>query len=225
MVPEEKKDISNVPSALRRPVFVSSPTTAQPQQQAQARPPTMVTPPPQRPQETRVSSGGGSLLITGISVLAVLLAILSLLLASFTTLSYFGMKGEVKAISEDLKKIRDTKTSINTPLQGTVVIDRELEASEALPSTLTFPVKFTLIINDTVSMVVPGQGVRPVPIYKEIPVEQVVTIDFAKAGKGKQIVLRTSIPIDTTVSAKVSGNDLWKTELNDIITRLEKIGS
>ncbi|VVB66408.1 Uncharacterised protein [Candidatus Gugararchaeum adminiculabundum] len=174
------------------------------------------------PRMSEDGEGGvGSKLPLILSGLALLLAVVALAMV-FMGAGGGISKAELKGIVSDLKAMKDKSIELNTPLQGTVELATSVPAANAMPAKFDLEVPYTLPIDTTITVNLPGVGVSQVPFKGSASGTMKLSIDARTAAAGKTIDVKYSIPISSNVNAVVKTGNVWGTELDDIISRLEK---
>ncbi len=169
------------------------------------------------------SSGSGSkadMLAAAAFVLALVSLAISILGAG--GIGGGNVKAELAGISADLKAMQVKDMVLSAPIRTTVSIDEEIPLNEVFPPTFRIPITFNLKLPEKVTAVSTTGQVSEFKFGQTVPISQDVFID-TKSSAGVGVKIQKEIPIDTNVQASIKVKDVYGSELEDIIERLDRI--
>lgn len=181
-------------------------------------------PPPPKPPAGYQEEGGRKS-SPMLSRLAFVLAIISLVLNAYLFLSISTMKSEARGLIDDLEAMKNVQTKVTVPVRQDIPIQKNIDIGSLFSSNVQIPLEFSLPVNGVVTGITP-QGIpqsftftdQNIPVKTSVPAN--ITVD---SGTGSTISINENIPIDTSLTLTISAGDAYKTQLDSMISRLEKI--
>jgi len=176
---------------------------------------------PQRPaaQEAVRTSSGSNL----IAILAIFIAIIAAVLASFSMYNLSKMKTELRAVVDDLKAYQSTDISVATKFGGvTHSVQASLPIKEII-SPFTIPIQpQELQGKGKIEVWIPGYPSSTViPWEGNITVTGDVKFNTNLLSDQRTMSLSYDLPGEGQLTIGIKGKDLWTAQLDDVLRRLE----
>jgi len=158
-----------------------------------------------------------------IAVIAIFLALVSAILASFSLYTVYKMKSELRAIATDLRNFQDSNIIIYTEFSN---VTHSVQASLPLKEVIT---PFTLPIipqelsgKGAINVVLPGMNIPvSIPWEGNITVTGNVRFDTTQLAEDRKMSLSYELPGRGYLTVTIKGKDLWTTQLENITQRIE----
>ncbi|MFA5106487.1 MAG: hypothetical protein WC506_06030 [Candidatus Micrarchaeia archaeon] len=160
-----------------------------------------------------------------LSRLAFALAIISLMLNAYLFLSVSAMKSEARGLIDDLEAMKNIQTKVTVPIKQDIPIQKDIQVASLFSNSVEIPLEFSLPVNGVVTGITP-QGLPQSFTFSDqkIPVKTSVPANISIGdGQGSTISINEQIPIDTSLTLTVSAGDAYKSQLDSMISRLQKI--
>ncbi len=162
-----------------------------------------------------------------LSKVAIVLAIASLLINAYLLFAVFAIKGEAKGMIVELEGIKKAQLTVSVPLKQDIKIQKDILIGSLFSSNVEIPMEFTLPVNGVITGISP-QGLpqsftfadQKIPVKTSVPAN--ITVD---KGQGTTIKIDEVIPVDTQIKLTVSAGDAYKTQIDAMIARLQKIAN
>ncbi|MEM2974567.1 MAG: hypothetical protein QW112_03015 [Candidatus Micrarchaeia archaeon] len=158
-----------------------------------------------------------------IAMLAIIIAIAAIGLSYITLNSYNKIRTELKGIIVDLQAFKEGNITIDSKLTVEHVIQEDLPLRDIL-SQSTIPVSTVLEVEGDVKMYNPvTRTYESGPYRGNITVRGNINVDPSGIDPSRKLRLNYTVPGTGEMSIKVPGNRLWTSDLDDVISRLERI--
>ena len=176
-------------------------------------------------EEREKASRGNSSRAEKLAMAAFILAVISLALAvsSFQGSGLGAAKAEIKAIASNLRAIQAKDIIVSSPLQTTIEVDERIPLSEVFSQNFRIPINFNLQLPEEVTAISSTGQAASFKFGQVIPISQDIRIDTSSTKDSLHI--KKQIPVKMNIKASVSVEETYGSELDDIISRLERIGN
>ncbi|VVC03855.1 Uncharacterised protein [Candidatus Burarchaeum australiense] len=177
---------------------------------------------PQSEQQVAYVEAGTNKLI----YVALIIAVIAIYFAYAANSQVGMMKEQIRGVAASLKDFRAREVSLNVPLNGKVILNKDLPLSNIFPpnlratGTLTIPFKTTIIARN------PSSGtIYEIPLDQNVSVDFVAPLNFSKTGAGQSLSINEQIPVTNQVTLRITARDVWGPDLDAIINSLESAGN
>lgn len=213
---------------LKPPSFTSAPTEKEETYSPPLPPrPSLPRPGPVAPQPTSAPYGGkkGVNFSGIIALVALAIAVLALFLVLTAPASKLdtATKAELRGIAQDLRAIKDRSVGVQAPVQGSAKVNQNVLLRDILPPTITVPITANIPIQKRVMASSPTMGTVYIDLNETVPVNFNLTLILGENLGQNAIVINKELNVDMQMESKVKTSDLYGTELDDVINRLEKL--
>ena len=163
--------------------------------------------------------------------LPVLLAAVALLLSLISFYGVFFMdhplsasqKTQILGIASDLRSLEQRDITMTAPVQTTVVLNKNYPMKDMFPSTFEIPLEFNLPIDTNLLAIGPNGQPFSAHIQEDVPIKVSIPVSSEQAFGNASIALNKELPVDAQFTTSVKIGDTYKSELDGIIGKLEKL--
>jgi len=159
-----------------------------------------------------------------ITLLALVIALASLALAYLSFSGLNAVRGEAKAIAQELKAMRDTPATFTSQAVGEAVVSFDVPVSEALQDSFEIPLRATIPIEGTGKANLPFYGVVDVRFNGSARIDQPLRADISQIPPTYKLTIRQTAPLTAKLTTTVRPGEAWGAQFDRIIQRLEAAG-
>lgn len=158
-----------------------------------------------------------------VAVLAIFIAVIAAVLASFSMYNLYKMKGELRAVAEDLRSFQGADISISTRFSD---VTHTVQASLPLREVIT-PFVLPILPQELqgkgkIAMILPGFEIPvSIPWEGNVTVSGSINVDTAKLSEDRRMVLGYQLPGEGQLTIGIKGKDLWTENLDNVLKRIE----
>lgn len=221
-MPEEEEEERELPSVPRRKeVELGRGIVLLPPErlEAERKEKEMVAPPKPRPPEAVRPAPAQNI----IAVLAIFIAVVAAILASFSIYNVYKMKTELRAIAADLREFQDSNIVIETKLVNvTHAVEASLPIKEII-APFSIPIlPQELSGNGSIRILMPGTHIPvTIPWEGNVTVSGSVRLDTSQLAEDRRMALSYELPGEGQLTITIKGRDLWTTPLENVTERIE----
>ncbi len=222
-VPRKKREVE-----LSRGVVILPPERMGREEQREKKetyiPPTVISPPTKKTDVRQISTPSAPTVSNLLAVVAILLALVGLALGYVSLTNYNNLKNELKGMAADLREYREANISLVSNLGATHSVDTALPVKEVIPS-FSLPVQPQEVQGSgTINVILPGYTFPvSIPWNGTITIFGTLNVNTSELPENKELRLAYTLPGQGDITLKITGNDLWTQQLEDIATRLERL--
>lgn len=158
-----------------------------------------------------------------IAVLAIFIAVVSAVLASYSIYNVYKMKTELRGIAADLREFQDSSIVIETSFAN---VTHSVQASLPIKDIVT-PFSIPIMPQElqgtgAINIVMPGTGIPvSIPWEGNISVSGSVRFDTTQLSEDRVMALSYELPGKGQLTITIKGRDLWTTQLENVTKRIE----
>ena len=174
---------------------------------------------------TRPGAGAGLTpsIANVLAIFAILIALVAIGFSYLTLNSYNQMRIELKGVIEDLKAFKATNISINAELTAEHVVKEEIALRDIL-DPVSFPISKVMEVSGEVLLLNPSTRIyESAPYTGNLTVTGSIDIDPSLLDPSKKMRLNYTIPGKGAMIINIPAGHIWSSDLDDLISRLEKI--
>src|SRR3989344_9524762 len=165
------------------------------------------------------------------SSLPIILAGMALLLSLVSIYGVFFMdrpigpvqKAELLVIASDLRSLEQRDITMTAPVETTIVMIKSYPLKDVFPATFEIPLEFEIPLDTNLLAIGPNGQPFSARIQESIPIKIRVPVSSEQAFGATAITFKKELPVDATFSTSIKLGATYGSELNSIISRLEKL--